>query len=62
MSWGVQAVLADDVDNSDEMVSMANHWVKELGYGQAGDTYVITAGVPFGVSGTTNLIRVETVI
>ncbi len=62
MSWGVDAVLADDVDNSDEMVSMANHWVKEMGYGKPGDTYLITAGVPFGVSGTTNLIRVETVI
>lgn len=61
MSWGVDAVLADDVESTDEMVSVANHWVKKLGHGKVGDTFVITAGVPFGVSGTTNLIRVETV-
>ncbi|MEM9300682.1 MAG: pyruvate kinase [Pseudomonadota bacterium] len=62
VSWGVNAVLAKaDIQNSDEMVAEANAWVQRTGMAGPGDNYVITAGVPFGVSGTTNLIRVETV-
>lgn len=62
MFWGVYAVLAeDDIHNSDEMVAEANRWVLETQLAHKGDAFVMTAGVPFGVSGTTNLIRVETV-
>nr|XP_061801957.1 pyruvate kinase-like [Nerophis lumbriciformis] len=61
MSWGVRPMLAEDIKNSDEMVAAANKAILESGLAQKGDRYVITAGVPFGVSGSTNLIRVETV-
>ncbi|MDX1570566.1 MAG: pyruvate kinase [Xanthomonadales bacterium] len=62
MSWGISAVLAPrDISNSDEMVSEANAWILKSKLGEPGDNYVITAGVPFGVAGTTNLIRAETV-
>lgn len=61
VSWGVRAVLADSIHSTDEMVDAANHWIKKTGIAESGDRYVITAGVPFGVSGTTNLIRAERV-
>ncbi|MFK7955324.1 MAG: pyruvate kinase [Lysobacterales bacterium] len=61
MSWGIDAVLADDIHDSDEMVARANEVITRTGIAQPGDYYVITAGVPFGVSGTTNLIRAEIV-
>ena len=62
MFWGVDAVRADDdIHNSDEMVTEANRWILETGLAAPGDPFVMTAGVPFGVAGTTNLIRVEEV-
>ena len=59
LSWGVQPVLSEDATNSDEMVSIAKNIIVEHKEAKAGDQFVITAGVPFGQSGTTNLIRVE---
>ena len=61
VSWGVDAILAEEINNSDEMVTRANDVIRETGIAEPGDYYVITAGVPFGVSGTTNLIRAEVV-
>ncbi|MEM7708025.1 MAG: pyruvate kinase [Pseudomonadota bacterium] len=61
MSWGIDPVLAEDIRDSDEMVARANEVITQTGIAQPGDYYVITAGVPFGVSGTTNLIRAEIV-
>ena len=43
------------------MVTRANDVIKQTGIAEKGDAYIITAGVPFGVSGTTNLIRAEVV-
>lgn len=60
VSWGVNPVLNNDATSSDEMVEIANQVIIENQMAQAGDQFVVTAGVPFGFSGTTNLIRVET--
>ena len=43
------------------MVAVANRWILKTGVAKPGDLFVITAGMPFGVSGTTNLIRAEMV-
>lgn len=61
LSWGVNPVLAEDAHDSDEMVQIANEVIKQQEAARPGDRFVVTAGVPFGVSGTTNLIRVERV-
>jgi pyruvate kinase len=60
LSWGIHPVLNDQAKSTDAMVEVSNAVITESGMAQIGDTYVITAGVPFGQSGTTNLIRVET--
>ncbi|WP_337845865.1 pyruvate kinase [Thermus sp.] len=59
--WGVFPRLAPDPKDTDDMVQIALKAVKEEGLAQIGDRVVIAAGVPFGVRGTTNLLRVERV-
>jgi pyruvate kinase len=57
--WGVLPHLTDDISDTDEMVSTANQVIMERGLLEPGSRFVITAGVPFGTRGTTNMIRVE---
>ena len=57
--WGVLPHLSDDIASTDEMVEVATHVLTERKVLAAGARYVITAGVPFGMRGTTNMIRVE---
>ena len=63
VAWGVIPRLSDEIHSTDEMVAHANRNIIACGQGTVatGDRYVITAGVPFGMRGTTNLIRVERV-
>ena len=56
---GVYPRLAPDPKDTDDMVRLAMERVRSLGVAEPGDRVVITAGVPFGVSGTTNMLRVE---
>jgi pyruvate kinase len=57
--WGVVPHLSDDIHSTDEMVTVASKAIRERGLGLPDSRFVITAGVPFGMRGTTNLIRVE---
>lgn len=59
LSWGVLPMLSEDPHDTDDMVRIANDELQKSGLADAGDRYVITAGVPFGVRGTTNMLRVE---
>ncbi|MDA0699748.1 MAG: pyruvate kinase [bacterium] len=57
--WGVLPHLTDDITHSDEMVTKAVKAIQERNLLEIGGRFVITAGVPFGMRGTTNMIRVE---
>ncbi len=61
LTWGVKPVPCPPGETTDEMFFNAIGASKETGLIREGDLVVITAGVPVGVSGTTNLLRVETV-
>ena len=61
LGWGVHPFMSKDISNTDEMVEVANRAINLSDMAQQGARYVITAGVPFGMQGTTNLIRVERV-
>lgn len=61
MSWGVEPLVIDEKTNSDELFLEAAAAAKRAGFVSEGDTVVLTAGVPLGVSGTTNLMRVEVI-
>lgn len=58
LSFGVRTLHITDVNNFAETVARASAVVKEKGYAQKGDKIVMTAGVPFGVSGSTNVLRI----
>ena len=57
--WGVLPYLSDDIADTDEMVRVATDAIRDRGLLEPGGRFVITAGVPFGMRGTTNMIRVE---
>ena len=59
VAWGVVPHMSDDIHSTDEMVALATRTIKTVGLAEPGGRFVITAGVPFGMRGTTNLIRVE---
>lgn len=59
--WGVYPVLSVESDNTDEVIDMSIHSAMGKGYIKEGDLIVITAGIPVGVSGTTNLLKVHTI-
>jgi pyruvate kinase len=59
MVWGVMPHLSADIASTDEMVEVATQVLTERKLLEPGSRYVITAGVPFGMRGTTNMIRVE---
>ncbi|WP_457628026.1 pyruvate kinase [Oceanithermus sp.] len=61
LASGVYTVLAPDPTSTDEMVAEAVELVKAQGLAEPGDRIVITAGVPFGVRGSTNMVWVEQV-
>ncbi len=58
LSFGVRTFKIEGVDRFKNAVHVAVEVVKENGYAQVGDKIVLTAGVPFGVSGTTNILRI----
>ncbi len=59
--WGVHPLIGSSHQNSDEMVKNSIQAAVDSKAIAHGDLVVITAGVPAGMSGTTNLIRVHTV-
>ena len=59
--WGLHSVLTEDVDHVEEMVDRACRTAVAEGFANAGDSLVIMAGMPFGISGTTNLLRIARV-
>ena len=60
--FGVIPVLIPQEDNADMLFDAALHEAKKLGLVSEGDTVILTAGLPLGVSGNTNMIRVMEVI
>ena len=56
--WGVHSVHTEDCHAFREMVSKAIKVAKSEGFAEVGDPIVITAGVPFGTSGATNILRI----
>jgi pyruvate kinase len=59
--WGVQAYIVSRPATVDDMFAQAVRLVRELKVASKGDLVVVTAGVPIGIAGTTNLLKVLTV-
>ena len=59
--WGVTPLAARASKDTDDMIDMAVNSAKEASLVKCNDTVVITAGVPVGIPGTTNIIKVHEV-
>ncbi|MEX1307335.1 MAG: pyruvate kinase [Eubacteriales bacterium] len=61
LSWGVLPVMAEEQADTDGLFEQAVEKALSTGYVQHGDAVVITAGVPVGISGSTNILKVQVV-
>ena len=59
VSWGITPLMMDLATSTDELIEKSTALAKEHGYLHDGELAVVTAGVPVGVSGTTNMIKIH---
>lgn len=59
LSWGVIPLLIEEGENLDQLFEHSIQAVQKAGLAEEGDVIVLTAGVPIGTSGTTNLLKVH---
>jgi len=58
IAWGLHCVLTDDAHDLDDVVDRAAHIAYQEGFAKPSERIVVTAGVPLGTPGATNLLRV----
>ncbi len=58
LAWGIHSVQVREVGDVGEMSAYACETAVQEGFAKQGDIVVITAGTPFGVSGTTNMLKI----
>lgn len=58
LPWGVHSVLSEDVHDMDDMVDRAARIAYREGFARIGDRIIISAGLPFGTPGSTNMLRI----
>ena len=61
LSWGITSLLMGLAKSTDELIEMSTALAQKNGYLHNGELAVVTAGVPVGVSGTTNMIQIHMV-
>ena len=61
LTWGVYSIKSADSKNTDEVIENSIEAARSANYIKNGELVVITAGVPVGISGTTNLIKVHVI-
>ncbi len=59
LNWGVYPTVAEKPSTTDEMFELAAKKAVELGFASEGDLILITAGVPVGERGTTNVMKIQ---
>ncbi len=57
--WGVEAVHVSDGTSNDTAIAIGQRVAIDRGLGVMGQRIIITAGLPAGISGATNTMRVE---
>ena len=61
LSWGITPILIQEEQDTFDLFDNAIQVIQDIGLLKQDDLTVITAGVPLGISGTTNMIKVHTV-
>jgi pyruvate kinase len=57
--WGVRPVLITEPDSVDTTFALAARTARDLGVARTGELIIIAAGIPIGVAGSTNMLKVE---
>ena len=58
LAWGLHCIVTEDAKNLDDVANRACQLAFAEGFARTGDRVVITAGLPLGTPGATNLLRV----
>lgn len=58
LAWGLHCVVSEDAKNEDDMVDRACRISFDEGFAKPGQRVIVTAGVPFGTPGSTNMLRI----
>ncbi|MFV0288418.1 MAG: pyruvate kinase alpha/beta domain-containing protein, partial [Mycoplasmatales bacterium] len=61
LSWGVHSILSDRVNVTDELIGQSVAAAEKAGFVAKGDAIVLTAGLPLGTVGSTNMMKVQVV-
>ncbi len=59
LDWDVYPILAPPIKSTDNMFDVCSGIAKKAGYVKTGDTVILTAGIPIGKAGSTNLLKVQ---
>lgn len=61
LAWGVHSTVSEEIRDFNNMVEKAERVAREEGIAKPGQKIVVTAGMPFGTPGMTNILRIATV-
>ena len=61
LSWGITSLMMPLAHSTDELIEMSTALAQKNGFLHNGELAVVTAGVPVGISGTTNMIKIHMV-
>lgn len=61
LEWDVYPVLAPPILSTDNMFNVCSEVAKDAGFVKTGDLAILTAGIPIGKAGSTNLLKVQTI-
>ena len=61
LAWGLHCVLTEDAADLDDMVTRATGIAQREGFADSGQRIIITAGLPLGTPGATNMLRIADV-
>ena len=57
--WGITPMLMNECLTTDDMLTTAEKLLLENNYMNKGETFVLTAGIPIGISGATNMLKIQ---
>ncbi|WP_430511109.1 pyruvate kinase [Pannonibacter phragmitetus] len=58
LAWGLHCVVSEDANDENDMVNRACKIASQEGFAKPGQRVIVTAGVPFGTPGSTNMLRI----
>jgi len=58
LSWGTIPIKVDTFKDTDDMIKKAKRITVEMGFAKRGEKIVLTAGLPIGIAGNTNIIKI----